>query len=147
MCSNIFWCNLSSLWNNIMHMWVFGKNLCILHINGFIEQYLMYKMAIFILSSWILYSVVGSLFFLTLLILNILFTEGLFFFHSLCYYTMWRTWFSRYLSENFRHSSLLIWLWIKKKKLEIKKKKLDFFQFCQICLIFSWLILHKMTWL
>ena len=43
------------------------------------------------------------------------YSKGLFFFHSLCYYTMWRTWFSRYLSENFRHSSLLIWLWIKKK--------------------------------
>ena len=46
--------------------------------------------------------------------------KGLFFFHSLCYYTIWRTWFSRYLSENFRHSTLLIWLLIKnKKKMEI----------------------------
>ena len=62
--------------------------------------------------------------------------KGLFFFHSLCYYTMWRTWFSRYLSENFRHSTLLIWLWIKKKNWKFKKnfwffsilpKNFDFF--------------------
>ena len=62
-------------------------------------------------------------------------SKGLFFFHSLCYYAMWRTWFSRYPSENFRHSTLLIWLWIRKKCKF--KKNLGFFKFCQIFLIFS----------
>ena len=42
-------------------------------------------------------------------------SKGLYFFDSLCNYTLWRSCFWRYLGDNFRHSTLHIWLRIKKE--------------------------------